>query len=100
MVTRCRTRAAHWRGALLIQKVMIQFRDPMSESEAGAKLRESVTAWPPFDLSIDASDNLISDADIKFRMAGYETYFETFLKRSFDFALITQSQTHKQRTSA
>jgi serine/threonine protein kinase/formylglycine-generating enzyme required for sulfatase activity len=43
-------------GALLIHKVIVHFRDPMSESDAGAKLREPVTAWPPFDLSIDTSE--------------------------------------------
>jgi serine/threonine protein kinase len=44
-------------GALLIQRISIHFRDPLSESDARAKLRETVTAWPPFDLSIDASKN-------------------------------------------
>jgi FixJ family two-component response regulator/serine/threonine protein kinase len=49
--------AAASRGPLLIHEIFIHFRDPLSESDVRAKLRESVTAWPRFDLVIGVSDN-------------------------------------------
>jgi hypothetical protein len=45
-------------GRLLIHKVIVQFRDPMLQSDAETKLRKSVIAWPHFDISIDTSGDL------------------------------------------
>jgi serine/threonine protein kinase/Zn finger protein HypA/HybF involved in hydrogenase expression len=42
-------------SVLLIQGISVHFRDPLSESNARAKLHEAVTEWPPFELSIKAS---------------------------------------------
>jgi len=43
-------------GSLMIQAVIIRFRDALPESTVRGKLREHVTTWPPFNLLISHSE--------------------------------------------
>jgi serine/threonine protein kinase/peptidoglycan/xylan/chitin deacetylase (PgdA/CDA1 family) len=59
--------------ALLVHGVSIHFRNPVSENEARAKLHEPLTAWPLFDLCVDATDNLVAAETVA--PNGSETFF-------------------------